>query len=163
MNNFRSLTFAGVVALFLSLPGFAQQAKPVLADLGWISGCWEINNTEKKRLVTEQWMSPVGDAMVGMSRTIRNGKMAGFEFLRIVQTDAGIHYISKPSENTEETAFKLIRSSASEAVFENPAHDFPQRIIYKLTNPTTLTARIEGNNNGKQMGIAFPFVKAKCG
>lgn len=60
-----------------------------------------------------------------------------------------------------ETAFRLIKFSASEVVFENPTHDFPQRIIYRL-DKANLFARIEGTNNGKFIGIDFPMTKAKC-
>ena len=100
--------------------------------------------------------------MLGMSRTVKNGKTTGFEFLRIVEDESGIHYISRPSQNKEETSFKLTKSDAREVVFENPTHDFPQRIIYRLEK-TNLFARIEGKNNGKFMGIDFPMTKAKCG
>jgi len=144
-------------------PAGAQDVKPTLQSVAFLSGCWEINRPEKKMLVSEQWMSPVGDAMMGMSRTLRNGKMGGFEFLRIVEDDKGISYITKPSENKEETAFRLIKWAANEATFENPTHDFPQRIIYKLTKPDTLAARIEGTMGGKLRGMDFPFTRAKCG
>jgi len=92
----------------------------------------------------------------------RNGKMTAFEFLRIVESDAGIHYISKPSQNKEESAFKLVKSSANEVVFENSTHDFPQRIIYRLTKPDALSSRIEGTMNGKASGVDFPMTRAKC-
>ena len=141
----------------------AQDAKPTIQSLAFISGCWEINVPEKKRLVTEQWMSPVGDAMVGMSRTVRNDKMGAYEYLRIVEDAMGINYISRPSENKEDTAFKLVKWAANEATFENPTHDFPQRIIYKLVKPDALWARIEGTMNGKISGVDFPMTRAKCG
>ena len=99
--------------------------------------------------------------MIGMSRTVKNSKTVGFEFLRIVEDEKGIFYISKPSGNTGETSFKLVKSGANEVVFENSTHDFPQRIIYRL-DKTNLFARIEGTNNGKFMGIDFPMTKAKC-
>ena len=141
----------------------AQETKPSIQSLAFIAGCWEINKPEKKSLISEQWMSPVGDAMIGMSRRMKNGKMGGFEYLRIVQNAEDIYYISKPSENKEETSFKLIKWAANEATFENPTHDFPQRIIYKLTKTGAFSARIEGLMNGKVRGIDFPMVKAKCG
>lgn len=141
----------------------AQDGKPTIQSLAFMSGCWEISNPEKKRLVSEQWMSPVGNAMMGMSRTVRNDKMGAFEFLRIVEDETGINYISKPSQNKEETAFKLIKWSVNEVIFENPTHDFPQRIIYKLTKPDALAARIEGTMGGKMNGIDFPMTRAKCG
>lgn len=156
-----ALTMTAIAIFLLYIPAFGQDTKPKIESLSWISGCWEQNDAVKKRYGSEQWMKPSGGSMIGMSRTVRNGKTTGFEFLRIVQDDAGIHYISKPSENKEETAFKLIKSSASEVIFENPTHDFPQRIIYRL-DKTKLFARIEGNNNGKAMGIDFPMTRAKC-
>ena len=46
------------------------------------------------------------------------------------------------------TAFRLVEVSGQRAVFENPGHDFPQRIIYRREGDT-LHARIEGNQNGE--------------
>jgi hypothetical protein len=43
--------------------------------------------------------------------------------------------------------------------FENPAHDFPQRVIYKLTAPDKLGARIEGMRNGNLRGVDFPMTR----
>ncbi len=151
-----------VMAIFVfSTAAFGQEVKPTVESLSWISGCWEQNDAVKKRFGSEQWMKPSGGSMIGMSRTVRNGKTVAFEFLRIMQDDTGINYISKPSQNKEETAFKLIKSSPNEVTFENPAHDFPQRIIYRLDGGN-LFARIEGNNNGKAMGIDFPMTKVNC-
>ena len=163
MKNSCKCCFLTVFILFGVSGIWAQEKSPKLEDLKWIAGCWEINKPEKKSLVSEQWMAPVGDAMIGMSRTMRNGKMGGFEFLRIVQNETGIFYISKPSENSEETSFKLIKWASNEMTFENPTHDFPQRIIYKLTKADSLAARIEGNMNGKLRGIDFPMTRIKCG
>ena len=157
-------TFLLLVLSVLALaPAAAQVGKPKLSDLKWISGCWEINKPERKSLISEQWMAPEGNAMMGMSRTVRAGKMTGYEFLRIVEDDNGIHYISKPHQNKDETAFKLVKWTPNHATFENSAHDFPQRIIYELTKPDALSARIEGTMNGKVSGVDFSFVRAKCG
>ena len=153
--------FAVIAILVLSLPVFGQEGKQDIDSLSWLSGCWELSDKGKNRFVSEQWMRPAGKMMLGMSRTVLNGKTRGFEFLRIVEDDNGIFYISKPSENKEETSFKLVKTGAKEAVFENPAHDFPQRIIYRL-DKTKLFARIEGTNKGKFMGVDFPMTKAKC-
>ncbi len=140
----------------------AQEAKPTMESVAFIAGCWEINKPERQSLTNEQWMSPVGGAMIGMARSVRNGKMGSYEYLRIVQDETGIHYIAKPSQSKSETSFKLVKWAANEAVFENPAHDFPQRIIYKLAGTDTLTARIEGTMNGKPTGMDFPYVRGKC-
>jgi len=150
-----------MLLLVFSVPTIAQTSSTALSDLGWLAGCWETKNESRGLLITEMWMKPAGDAMVGVGRTLKNGKLADYEFLRILNDAGTISYISRPSANKEDTAFKLVRYSATELVFENPTHDFPQRIIYKLSG-AKLTARIEGTREGKTRGVDFPYTRVKC-
>jgi hypothetical protein len=48
------------------------------------------------------------------------------------------------------TPFKLVESGERRAVFANPQHDFPKRILYWLAKDGALHARIEGDA-GKSM------------
>ena len=107
-------------------------------------------------------MEPSGGSLIGMSRTVREGKTSGFEYMRIEARSDGVYFISRPSDNKEETAFKLKRFNIGNAVFENLDHDFPQRIIYRSDKPDTLNARIEGTRNGKTSGVDFPYKRVKC-
>ena len=147
--------------LLISSSAVPAQTASKLSDLGWMAGCWEMNDAKRGMLISEMWMKPAGDAMLGTGRTIKAGKLVDFEFLRIVQDADGPAYISRPSGSKEDTTFKLIKSSAGEIVFENAAHDFPQRIMYKR-NGEKMNARIEGTANGKLKGIDFPYVKVTC-
>ena len=131
-----------VLMLFAAVP--AQEKIKTLEDLGWLSGCWEANDKAKHMFSSEQWMKPAGGMMLGIGRTVKNGKAVDFEFMRIEQRGSDIFFISKPKANKEETPFKLIGSRAFEAVFENLDHDFPQRVIYRR-HGAKLAARIEGN------------------
>ncbi|HRH43666.1 MAG TPA: DUF6265 family protein [Pyrinomonadaceae bacterium] len=149
-----------IILFAISLSAFAQTTQPSLNELNWLAGCWESN---KNGIVSmERWSKPSGNMMLSTSQTVKGSKTISFEFLRIIENETGIYYISKPSENKEETAFKLIKFNNNEVVFENPEHDFPQRIIYKLEKGTSLFARIEGKKNGKEMGINFPMNRTKC-
>jgi hypothetical protein len=148
------------VLLTLVIPGLAQTAKPTIDGINWLAGCWESN--QNGRISRERWTKPLGKMMLSTSQMVKNGKTVSFEFLRIVEDDSGLYYISKPSENKEETSFKLIKFSSTEVVFENPEHDFPQRIIYRLESDKSLFARIEGKNKGKEMGVDFPMKRAAC-
>jgi hypothetical protein len=137
----------------------AQDKKPTLADLGWLSGSWD--NGDTLRRYEEQWMKPGGTSMLGMSRTVGKGRTVAHEFLQIKQDTTGeIFYVANPSGQSQ-AAFKLVKFGTGELVFENPEHDFPQRIVYRL-NGDTLVARIEGVNKGKQRGVDFPMMKVKC-
>ena len=140
----------------------AQGKVTKIADLDGMAGCWEQKNAAKKLLISEMWMSPAGTSILGMGRTVKNDKTTGWEYMRIEQRADGIYFVSRPKENAEDTAFKLIRSTKSEFVFENKDHDFPQRVIYKLQGDK-MTGRIEGNNSGEFMYFDFPMNKVKCG
>jgi hypothetical protein len=47
-------------------------------------------------------------------------------------------------------------------VFENPQHDFPQRIIYKRDGADGLKARIEGESKGKPKAFDYPMQRTQC-
>ncbi len=164
MKTTRLQTCLFTICLLLCLlpvaPGMrAQQAaKPTVQALGWISGCWE--STRGKRYNEEHWMKAAGNTLLGMSRTVNDGRTQEFEFLRIHEDKGDIYYTAKPSGQPE-ASFKLISWKEHEAVFENPTHDFPQRIIYRRTNDT-MQARIEGKLNGQERGVDFPFTRVKC-
>ena len=147
-----------LIVLAAAISGAGQQK---VSDLSWLSGCWEMKAESRGLHITEQWMKPAGGMMIGAGRTIKNGKTVDFEYLRIVEEADGVFYISKPTANKNETKFKLTRASAGELLFENPAHDFPQRIVYKL-NGNRLNARIEGTTNGETRGIDFPYARVSC-
>ena len=134
----------------------------------FMTGCWVIERPEKSMRIEEQWMAPAGGTMIGMSRTVRNKVTTGWEFMRIEVSDSGVHFVSKPKENKDETFFKLstsaadVKPSTAFAAFDNPEHDFPQRVIYHSNKPDTLSARIEGTMNGKTSGVDFPYKRVEC-
>lgn len=139
---------------------FAQAPKPSINDLAWLTGCWETNL--RGREVNEQWMKPGGGIMLGMARTVSQGKAAEFEFTQIREDkDGAIYYVAKPSGQAE-ASFKLAKLQNKEAVFENPQHDFPQRIIYRLQPDGSLFARVEATVKGQLRGIDYPYKRAKC-
>ena len=100
-------------------------------------------------------MKPAGGTMLGMSRTVRGGDTAEYEFLQIRDVNGTLSYVAQPSGQPE-AAFTLRTATGSEAIFENLDHDFPQRIIYRRT-PEGLSARVEGTRNGKVQGIDYPY------
>jgi len=70
-------------------------------------------------------------------------------------------FIASPSgQNT--TGFALVSVTDHEVIFENPDHDFPQRIIYRLLSDEDLLGRIEGTINGTARAIDFPLKKMVC-
>lgn len=156
----RAFLTVALSLLALSSVAQAQPAKPTINDLSWLAGCWEANL--RGREVNEQWMKPGGGIMLGMARTVAQGKAAEFEFTQIREDkDGSIYYVAKPSGQAE-ASFKLVKLQNKEAVFENPQHDFPQRIIYRLEAGGSLFARVEATAKGQTRGIDYPYKRAKC-
>ena len=125
-----------------------------------MKGCWSLNRDNRE--TTEHWLKPAGGTMLGISRTVANGKTVEFEFIQIRQDEKGdIFFIAKPSGQPEAT-FKMIKGSANEVIFENPRHDFPQRVIYRLQGDGSLLGRIEGVSKGKEKSVDFPMTRARC-
>lgn len=149
-----------VLLVALGLTAQAQSPKVSIGDLAWLAGCWEANL--RGREVSEQWMKPGGGIMLGMARTVSQGKAAEFEFTQIREDkDGAIFYVAKPSGQAE-ASFKLIKLENKGVVFENPEHDFPQRIIYRLQPDGSLFARVEATVKGQLRGIDYPYQRAKC-
>ncbi len=133
-------------------------ATPTLADISWISGDWQ-TEPGGRRQIEEHWTKVAGNSMLGMSRTVAGDKTVEFEYLRIEQRADGIYYVAHPKARCPGTDFKLTRASATEAVFENPQHDFPKRIIYRKSGDDSLTASIDAGEGTR--AISFVFKKLK--
>jgi hypothetical protein len=152
--------FAAYAVMILSMAVAASAQTPSVNSLSWMTGCWE--TSENGRTTTERWAAPTDNLMLGTSQTVRGGKSVAFEFLRVVNNAQGMAYIAKPSSAQTETSFAFLKASEKEVVFENLKHDFPQRIIYKADKADSLSARIEGMQNGKLAGMDIPMKRVKC-
>ena len=129
-----------------------------IAELSWISGDWQTAPGGRAQ-IEEHWTQPVGGSMLGMGRTVSGGKTAEFEFLRIEQRDDGIYYVAQPNGQCPATDFKLTRATGQQAVFENPAHDIPKRIIYKKLGDDSLTATIDGGEGTKEITFSYQRIR----
>ena len=131
-------------------------SKPTLQDFAWLAGQWRIEQAD--RLVDEHWMAPVGGLMMGMARNVQGGKVREYEFTLLRQEPNGdIVYVASPSKQTE-TSFKLTSLRNGEAVFENPEHDFPTKVIYARQPDGSLLAAIEGpGRDGRPRRVEYPY------
>ncbi len=132
-----------------------KPAKATMADLAWLYGAWVGTRGEGgTTTLEERWSPPGGGAMLAVSRTVSKGKMVGFEFLRIVERDGGLVYLAQPGGRTA-TEFTLTELTKTRAVFENPRHDHPQRIVYEIPSDGKLTASIGFMKGGTPRRFEF--------
>ena len=136
-----------------------QAPRPAAQTLAWLAGCWEF--TRGTRRVTEQWMRPDGGTLMGMSRTTADGRTVEYEFLVVREGANGLELVAKPSSQPE-AIFTATSLGPREVVFENPMHDFPQRITYRATADGGLTAVVEGDVKGQRQALQFPYRSVAC-
>ncbi|NOT33754.1 MAG: hypothetical protein HOP12_06235 [Candidatus Eisenbacteria bacterium] len=158
MKSIRSLLLAFALLAVLCTPWAAAAAEPRLASLAWLSGSW--GGVRDGVQYEEHWTSAEGGMLVGMHRDLRAGRTVGFEFLRVSQRGDTIQYVSLPNGRGE-THFPLKTLESRRVVFENLAHDFPQRVIYWQSHPDSLSARIEGDVNGKLESMQWAWARRK--
>jgi len=117
-------------------------AKATIADLAWLSGDWVgTRGTGGAISMEERWGPPNGGSMFAVSRTINRGRLSAFEYLRILERNGGLVYIAQPN-GAAATEFVLTEFTSSRAVFDNPRHDYPKRIIYELSEDGGLRATV---------------------
>jgi len=92
--------------------------------------------------------------MVGTSRTVARGRMAAFEYLRIVERDGGLIYVAQPG-GASTTEFVATELSTTRVVFDNPRHDYPKRIAYELSAAGDLSATIGFLKGGSPRRFEF--------
>ncbi|WP_426730953.1 DUF6265 family protein [Myxococcus faecalis] len=123
-------------------------------DVAWLSGSWRQDTAGN--LTEEHWTPAAGGTLFGVSRTIVQGKTVFFEYMRIEARKDGLYFVAQPMGRPP-SDFKMLRCNSNGVLFENPQHDYPQRIFYQRPTANRLTARIEGTKDGKEAGQSFEF------
>jgi hypothetical protein len=124
--------------------------------LSWMGGNWVQRSAVED--VHENWLGPRGNVMVATNLTLRHGKGATFEFLRIGVKDGKIVYFASPGGRTP-VEFPMAQMGESSIVFENALNPYPTRILYRREGDA-LVARIEGKRQGKEVSEEWRFVRA---
>jgi Domain of unknown function (DUF6265) len=150
---------AGLTGALLVAQRPAVAAPPAdVAAVAWMAGSWQ--GSEAGVEMEEVWLAPKGGAMLGMHRDVKEGHMVSFEYLRIETDKEGLVYLASP-HGKPATPFHLVESAKARAVFSNPTHDFPQRILYWLTDDGRLHAKIEGSQGGKPASEEWSWSRVK--
>ena len=144
-----------IVAMVAAAALLADGAADV-GKLAWMAGTWI---QEKDGTTTrETWLAPLGGVMGGVGQTNRPGRKPFVEHMTISAEPAGVTFTPNfPGQPP--VAFVLKPGGDGEAVFENPAHDFPQRVIYRPCG-ADLCARIEGVAGGAPKFQEWRYTRA---
>ena len=144
-----------LVNLLILSPSYAvAQSCGSLDDINWLLGDWASYDDEK--VTTESWkrIGPQTFEGSGEIRSRSDAQVLSLESLRLVEMSGVIFYVAKVSHNEYPVPFKLTSCSKDSVVFENPNHDFPQRLEYRWISLNLLVVEVSGKD-GKGFQIRF--------
>ena len=155
-----ALATMSVVAGPPAMHGQGARGTPAtVTQVGWLAGCWE--RVAGTRRIEEQWMAPRGGLMLGMSRTVIGDTLREYEQVALFEREGRLVYAATPARQAP-GEFSSIAVSDSAVIFENPSHDFPQRVMYRRRGADSLIARVEGMRDGRLRGSDYPYRRTTC-
>ena len=154
-----ALKYLLLILFFIHSNNIMTQDKTDMEKLLWIVESWVSAEGESRSY--EEWKKTDDNLYEGSSKTIKDGAVTFSEILKIEKTPEGIFYTADVSHNPGPVRFKLTECNDSTAVFENPEHDYPRKITYKLEEGN-LHAFIEGpGKDGSNKKIDFYMTKMR--
>jgi hypothetical protein len=117
-----------IAPLFL----LAQAAGQLPPMPSFMTGCWLMKSGD--RHAEECWTLGNAGLMMGSGRAWTGETIDNWEWMRIERGEDGqLTFFASP-RGVPATAFKATSITEREAVFENRAHDYPQRVRYWKTD-----------------------------
>jgi hypothetical protein len=163
MQNIIRKTFWLIVLCLLSVSCVKERGKSEkggLKKLDWFIGSW--TGEIKESIFSETWEKVNDSLFSGQSYFIRGSDTLSRESISLQLQDTSVLYIPlvEGQNDNKPVYFKMVFWDSTNVVFENPGHDFPQKIRYQLTNGDSLIATISGLQEGKLRIISFPMKRA---
>lgn len=127
---------------------------------GWLIGKWGF--TMPEGTLSETWTQLNDSTYAGHTYFVIGKDTVFSENITLEQRGNELSYVTvmKDQNQGKPVAFKLTSSTKKTLVFENPSHDYPQKITYTKKG-NGLLAEISGTQNGKAASEVFPMKKLK--
>ncbi|WP_264523282.1 DUF6265 family protein [Flavobacterium sp. N502536] len=156
---FQKITLLALVLAAVSCQKKESAEKDKIKVADWLIGNWE--NKSPEGVLTENWQKLNDSTFSASSYFIKEKDTIHFESIVLTQKDETLTYIAtvKGQNNDKPVSFASTAESDKQLVFENPKHDYPQKITYTKGANNTLTAEISGNLNGKPSSEKFVMTK----
>ncbi|KOS05901.1 hypothetical protein AM493_07530 [Flavobacterium akiainvivens] len=163
-----TILISAIIALFItSCKNDVKQENTVVAEkpelkiknAEWLIGSW--GNTTAEGVLTENWKK-VNDSVYHGESYFAVGKDTVFaESMVLDEIDGKMACtVTVPNQNDEKPVrFDLTSITDKEMIFENPKHDFPNKIVYTQVRPDSLVAVIYGVKKGKEASETFAMKK----
>ena len=158
--------FQKITLIFLLLTIFSckksdANEKEKIKAANWLLGNWE--NKAADGTLTEYWKKVNDSTFQAESYFIKEKDTLHFESITLQQKGEVLTYTATVEGQNDDkpVAFKLTTATEKQMVFENPKHDYPQKISYTQITPDSLVAKISGIQQGKPSSEQFSMKKIK--
>ena len=156
---FQKTTLILLLLAIVSCKNPEANEKDKIKSANWLLGKWE-NKTADGNL-SENWKQLNDSTFQGESFFIKGKDTLHFESIILQQKGEELFYNAtvKGQNENKAVAFKMTTGTEKQLVFENPKHDYPQKITYTLINKDSLVASISGVQLGKPSSEKFGMKK----
>ena len=155
----RKLLLAITAILSLSAFYITDSNIKVFKKMYAFEGIWKMN--ARHVVICEEWKKISKTHLQSRGYIIKNGDTVINERVALTKTNEGIFYTStvEGQNNKQPIAFKMTKAENNMFVFENPQHDFPKRIVYKLVTADSLYAYVDDGNDKSNKRQHFYYKK----
>lgn len=125
----------------------------------WLIGSWE--NQSQYGDLSETWQKKNDSLFLGQTFFIKGKDTLHAESIELREVDGNLIYSPtvKGQNDDKPVAFQMTASSEKQLVFENKAHDYPQKIVYNKITNDSIVAEISGIQQGKPSVENYPMKK----
>lgn len=127
----------------------------------WLIGSWL--NPGKDGVAVEEWKAKDDSTFEGTSYVITPADTLILETIRIEERNGNLFYVPTVAGQNDgkPVTFTLTSGGEGKLVFENPQHDFPQKITYTAVGKDSLVAEVSGMADGQLQSFPIPMKRAK--
>lgn len=118
-------------------------------SLHWLIGNWQ--NISPQGHFQENWKKINDTLFTGEGSLIAGNDTMFYETIRLEQRGTYLYYIAvvRGQNNNEPVSFRLTSYGNHQFIFQNPDHDYPQKITYIHGPGDSLFAEVSGMKDGK--------------
>lgn len=146
------IVFLLSTTIYAQQPMISKKQSTDFKKLEWLLGKWNRTNGKPGQITTEEWVKESAFKLKGMGVMRKGADTAFVEKMTLLVKDNAIFFVADVKENNGLVYFKLTTITSNGFTCENPEHDFPKKIVYKLAGKD-LQATISGN--GKSIDYSF--------
>lgn len=141
--------------------GTDNNEKDKIKTAHWLLGQWETKSEDGT--LTETWKKANDSTYNGHSFFLKGKDTIHYETIVLQQIEEQLSYNAnvRGQNDDKPVAFLLTETKENQLVFENPAHDYPQKISYTQVSKDSLVAEISGIQSGKPSSEKYVMLRTK--